>query len=248
MIYNKKRLRPLFCCRIKIWIDKATKVLYNYSIQMEDFMAYDSNLLRLPDPNTTPAGPGFTTAALTNNSPGTTHRLNNGGTIGVKFAGSYWTCTITYPELFPDEADTILPILHSLADGFETIYLQLPQYIYPKNGVIPASMAGNITKSLTRDDTVVVSNWSLMGSFEFLPGDVIKFTNSNKVYKIKMVSSGVDSRTLVLHDSLLKSVTGAGFETAELMFRVRMEGSVTSQLTNKGTYEGFTVTFSENIL
>ena len=212
-------------------------------------MAYDSSLLRLPDPTTNPPGPGFTAVALTNNAQGTVHALNTGATISVRYAGSYWTFSITYPELFPDEARTIIPLLNSLSSGFENIYVQLPQHVYPKNGPIPRSYAGSIALDPSREDSIIVSNW--ISDFEFEPGDMIKFDNSNKVYMVTWVTN-VDAatRNIRLHDLIIEKgkIPAAGFELGELLFRVRMEGGITSQLTNRGLYDGLTVKFRENIL
>lgn len=212
-------------------------------------MAYDTNILRLPDPNTVPPGPGFTGVALTNNSPGTIHNLNTGASIGVKFEGSYWTFSINYPEMYPDEADTIVPLLQSLSGGFQTIYVQLPQHIHPKNGPIPSSHAGNISLDPSRADAVIVSDWATFG-LELTTGDMIKFTDSNKVYQIVLVQNTGVNKRLILNDYVLdrNSIATSGFETGGLLFRVRMEGSINPQLTSRGLYEGFSVNFRENIL
>lgn len=213
-------------------------------------MAYDTNLFRLPDPNTVPPGPGFTAVGVSNNSPGTIHNLNTGASISVRFEGSFWTFSITYPEMYSDEANSIIPLLHSLSGGFETIYVQLPQFIYPQNGPIPVSHAGNLSLDPNRADAVIVTSWSTLG-IELLPGDMIKFTDSHKVYQIiKTEDTGVDNKRLILHDYIIdkSSIITSGFETGGLLFRVRMEGSITPELGNKGTYPGFTVKFRENIL
>lgn len=216
-------------------------------------MAYDTTLQRLPDPYTTPKGPGFISVSLTDNSPGTIHDLNTGGTIGVKFAGNYWTMSIGLPELFPEEADTIYPFLSAVSGGFENFYVQLPQYRNPKTGAWSVSnntliAKGSISIGPTAD-SIRIPSWSTRGG-NYSVGDMLKFDNSNKIYQVRSTSLVSNTMTIRLNCPILQPtlIAGAGFEPNDIKFRVRMLGSVSPQLTARGLYEAVTINLRENIL
>lgn len=216
-------------------------------------MAYDTNLFRLPDPTTSPAGPGFVAVGLTNNVQGTISNLNTGGSISVESGGSFWTFSINYPELTIEEGDTIFPILTYLANGFKTIYVQLPQYINPKTGAWSTSTSALIAEgeiNVIDSNTIEIPLWSTRGG-DLSAGDMLKFTNSNKIYKIAFTSLNADTKRIVLSSSIIDTnlMPTAGLEPNNIKFRVRIQQeAIQEQLTSRGVYEAFTVNFKENIL
>lgn len=216
-------------------------------------MAYDINLLRMPDPYTTPAGPGFISVSLTDNNPGTIHELNTGATIAVKALGSYWTMSIGLPELFPEEARHIYPFLSAVSSGFENFYVQLPQFKNPASGPWATSNNTLIAKGAisigSRADTIVIPNWSARGG-NYVAGDMIKFDNSHKIYQVVYESTVANTKTIRLNSDILQPalIPAAGFEPNDLMFRVRMTGTLTPQITSKGVYDSVTINLRENIL
>lgn len=216
-------------------------------------MAYDTNLLRMPDPYTIPAGPGFISVSLTDNNPGTIHELNTGGSIAVKALGSYWTMSISLPELFPDEARHILPFLSYVSSGFENFYVQLPQFKNPISGLWTTSNNTLIAKGAisigSRADTIVIPNWSTRGG-NYVAGDMLKFDNSHKIYQVVTESLVSDTKTIRLNCDILQPalVSTAGFEPNDLKFRVRCVSSITPQLTSRGLYETVSVNLRENIV
>lgn len=219
-------------------------------------MAYE-NLPRLPDPTTAPAGPGFVSINYSDNAPGLVHYLNNGGAVSVQFSGNFWTFQIGYHELTLSEADTILPFLHSVSGGFSDFYIQLPLFVNPKTGVWNVSDA---TKTATgsisivagsQDKTVQIPNWTSRGG-DLSVGDMIKFTNSNKIYRIVATTLVANTKTLTLNCPIVQPerVSTAGLEPNSIKFKVRLtEGSnISSQFTTRGLYESFSINLRENIL
>ena len=216
-------------------------------------MAYDSNIRRLPDPYYN-NGVGFVSASVRGVSTGTSHPLNGGGVVSAKFSGAYWEIDISYPSTIQAELDTVLPFLESVEGVFNSFYVMLPQYRYPKTGAWDVSTAalraeGAIT--LVNDKTISISSWSTRGG-DLSVGDMIKFTNTAKIYKItaKSYDSGSDTVTFELNTSIkfpsLLSV--AGLEPNELMFKVRMKDNKTPSpaLQPNGIYSGFSISLREN--
>lgn len=217
-------------------------------------MAYDTTLQRLPDPHTNPAGPGFISVSLADNSPGTLHDLNTGASIAVKFAGNYWTMSVGIPELFPEEADTIYPFLSAVSGGFENFYIQLPQYRNPKSGQWNIGTNALIAKGAITigptADTIVIPSWSTRGG-NYSIGDMLKFDNSNKIYQVRNTSLVANTMTIRLNCHILQPtlIASAGFEPNDIKFRVRMTGGpISPQLTTRGLYEAMTINLKENIL
>lgn len=218
-------------------------------------MAYE-NIPRLPDPTTVPAGPGFVSLNMTDNRPGLVHQLNNGGVVSVQFNGAYWTFQIGYHELTPQEGLLFFPFLNSVSGGFKDFYVQIPLYINPRTGVWDTSSAtkiaeGGISMVTGADNKVSISNWPTRGG-NLSVGDMIKFTNSNKIYQIHETSLVSNTMTLTLNCSVIEpsKISTAGLEPNDIKFRVRtLEGSTFStQFTSRGLYEPFTLNLRENIL
>lgn len=215
-------------------------------------MAYES-LKRLPDPTTAPAGPGFSDVTLSDNSTGLTHQLNNGVTVAVQYAGNFWTINISYPQLTTSEASVIMPFLNSCIGGFQNFYVQLPMFVNPKTGAWDISTAakraeGAITLG-SSDRQVVISNWSSRGG-NLSAGDMIKFTNSNKIYMIETASLVSNVMTLTLHCPLLEpaKIPTAGLEPNGIMFKVRCTNTqMPFQWQNSGLLASFNIALVESI-
>lgn len=216
-------------------------------------MAYE-NIPRLPDPTTVPAGPGFVSLNMTDNRPGLVHQLNNGGVVSVQFNGAYWTFQIGYHELTPQEGLLFFPFLNSVSGGFKDFYVQIPLYINPRTGawdVSTTTLSATGAITLVEDNKVSISNWSTRGG-DLSVGDMIKFTNSNKIYQIQDTSLISNTKTLTLNCAVIEpsKISTAGLEPNDIKFRVRTpEGSTFStQFTSRGLYEPFTLNLRENIL
>lgn len=216
-------------------------------------MAYE-NLPRLPDPTTVPAGPGFVSLNMTDNIPGLVHQLNNGGVVSVQFNGAYWSFQIGYHELTPQEGLLFFPFLNSVSGGFKDFYVQIPLFVNPRTGAWNTSTAALIAQGniqLEADNRIAIPNWSSRGG-DLSVGDMIKFTNSNKIYQIQESTLASNTKRLTLNCSIIEpgKMATAGLEPNDIKFRVRtLEGSnFTTQFTSRGLYEPFTLNIRENIL
>jgi hypothetical protein len=196
-------------------------------------MAYDNNLTRLPDPTTNPQGPGFVSVSLTNNSPGVSHRLNTGGSIGVQFSGDYWSISIGYPELTIAQGDILLPYLYSVSGGFRNFYVAIPGKTIPKTGawnVSSAALRAEGAITLTSPRELTIPSWSTRGG-DLSAGDAIKFTNSNKIYLITSTTLVSNTKKIFLNSDVLEpsKMPAAGFQPNNILFRVKMEGVISPE-------------------
>lgn len=221
---------------------------------MEDTLMPYENLPRLPDPTTVPEGPGFLTQSIIDNSPGMVHNLNNGGSISVKFAGNYWTINIAYPQLTISEMDTLLPFLYSLQGAFSNFYVQLPIHDNPRAGAWATTPPAGDVSIGSSNNQVEIANWasaiSNAGS-TLNTGDMLKFTNTNKIYMIVGMSLLADTMTLTLNSEVtdVAAMAAATIEPNDIKFRVRQVGKMPSVLLNAdGLYESFSLSLRENIL
>jgi len=216
-------------------------------------MAYD-NLQELPTPNTTPAGPGFVSQTITDNSPGMIHNLNSGGSISVKFKGNYWTIAIAYPQLTIAEGSTIVPFLFSLQGGFTNFYIQLPTHANPNSGAWSTVPSASSVGLGAVANQVVVTGWAAATSAAgstLTTGDMIKFTNIKKVYMIVNTELSGDTMTLSLNTEIadLAALSTSTLQPNDIKFRVRIDGKAPSvSLNADGLYEGFSLSLRENTL
>lgn len=215
-------------------------------------MSYDSTTYRLPDPNIDPLAPGFTTVALKENSAGTRSKLNTGGSISVSFGGSYWTLELSYPEATPEEEDFILPIISYISSSKRPVYVQHPKYINPKSGAWNVSTAtarrdGAISMGNTANE-IVVTGWGSRGG-NLARGDMLKFTNSHKIYQVVAVTLDGTSARILLHCPVVEpsKLPTAGLYPNNIQFRMDLVEHSASELTLRGLHEPITLTFEENI-
>lgn len=218
-------------------------------------MAYDQTIKRLPDPYYN-NGIGFSSASIKPVATGTSHPLNGGGTVSVAFAGGYWEIDVSYPETLQHELDTVLPFLDSLEGSFNSFYIMLPQYRYPKTGSWDESTSYKVASgdiNLVSAKRISIQSWSQRGG-DLNPGDMFKFSNSGKIYRItdKAYSSGSDTvefelNTLIKYPSLVGT---ASIEVNDLMFRVELKSNSTPApvLQPSGIYAGFSISMRESIL
>lgn len=214
-------------------------------------MAYDSTLGRLPDPATNPAGPGFVSLTIHNDSPGMMQRLNDGSTISIRFGGDAWEFNIGFPELTIVEAKAIQPFLMSHGP-FETFYIQIPTAIEPASGAWDVSTIllraeGSLTMGATAFEVNIPAYSTRGGTLE--AGDYLKFTNINKIYLITATELNADVLTMTLHSEIQDTVAiiTAGLEPNDIRFRVRQEKTPNFSLNTEGLYAAFTIKLRENI-
>jgi hypothetical protein len=218
-------------------------------------MAYET-LPRLPDPLTSPAGPGFTTIALTDNAPGMLRNLNGGGSISVKYAGNYWTLNISYPQLdYGQEANELIGFLYSLQGTFNNFHIQVPTYNEPGRGTNPWTGALPSVVDVTAgasSNQIDIANWSTLTD-DINIGDVFKLSDvaAHKIYMVTGKSLNADVMTLTCNSEVAEdpNLAVSTIDPRDVLFRVRLEGKLPNlQLNSDGLYEGFSLTLRENIL
>lgn len=193
-------------------------------------MSYDANTLRLPDPNTTPAGPGWNKQNLADVVPGMIHPLNGPTVISVQNGGQYWKIDISYPELTEAEAQELLSFLYSIQGPFTPFYIQLPNLINPATGAWSLSTndekgLGNITLGSAKK--IVIANASALGG-TFTPGDALKLSNTNKIYRIVKVETVSTTLEVTLNCDIQSPSTIDTFtelEPNDVRFRVKLIGN-----------------------
>jgi hypothetical protein len=129
----------------------------------------------------------------------------------------------------------------------------LPQHRYPFTGPWDESTAikraqGSI--ELVSPKKIRISAWATRGG-DLVVGDMVKFTNSSKVYRVTFRDDNPDGsitlelNTPIKYPSLLAV---AGFEVNELMFKVIIKGNSTPKprLQPNGIYSGFSLSLREN--
>jgi len=218
-------------------------------------MSYDPNLKRLPDPFYN-NGLGFISAGAKGIYPGTQHALNSGSVVSVQYSGSYWEIDLSFPETLADEAIPTLAFLEGLNGSFTPFYVMLPQYRYPRTGAWDVSSAalraeGDI--ELVTPRKIKITSWSTRGG-DLSLGDMIKFTNMSKIYRItdRVYNSSEDSIELELSSDIKypSLLAVAGLEPNDILFRVRLKNNKTPGpvLGNNGIYSGFSISLREDIL
>jgi hypothetical protein len=211
---------------------------------------YDNSLARMPDPVVNPNAPGFSTANIQDIVPAMSHELNGGQVVSVKFEGNYWSIQIGFPETTIEQASTIVPFLYSMRSSFSDFYVQLPQYAHPRSGAWSTNpiVAGNITIGGSSNQ-IIVTNWPNTHTIEV--GDMIKLSNSHKIYMVTGYSRSGTTVTLDLNCSVVNRSTlnSATLDPNDIKFKVRFKSDFSPpQLTADGIYTAFTIDLRENIL
>jgi len=215
-------------------------------------MTYDPNLGRLPDPTTFPAGPGFISQSMVDNSPGMLHVLNSGGTIGVKFKGNYWSIDIVYPELLYNEpgAPELISFIYGLQGGFNNFYIQLPTHANPALGAFanPQDTLGRVSIGNTANE-LLVDFTGITGTLSI--GDMLKISNSHKIYLVTGVSGSTNATRILLNSDVVdpQTLPTASLEPNDVRFRVRLTGNPPKlKLNANGLYDSINLSMRENIL
>jgi hypothetical protein len=212
-------------------------------------MAYEQ-LELMPDPSTTPKGPGYVKLGLEDKAPGMTNPLNDGSVISIAFKGNYWEITLDYPRLTPEEAATLKAHVGKVRGTFGNFYVKLPGH----GGHTGTHTSVEGQGTLLAGDTayqIKLTN----ANYNALPitysiGDKLKLTNSNKIYEVVDVTSDATYTFITLNSEVLTaggSIAAAGLEPYDIRFRVKYSKKPTFSLSNDGLYGAFSVVLRENI-
>lgn len=222
-------------------------------------MSYDlAQWARMPDPNTTPEGPGFTSMGLVPVDPGMIHPLNSGATVSIRYpGGSYWSIEISFPELDIAEARSIQPFLYSLQGAFTDFYIALPTYTEPVTGAwdvgSETKQASGLLRTNLLSNSFDILSWASVSATgnAITAGDVLKIDNSRKIYYVISVSLVSDVLTVVLNCDLInpETLSISKLQMNDILFKVRSTGAIPPlKLGNNGLYAPFSLSLRENIL
>ena len=222
-------------------------------------MAYDANLLRLPDPATIPAGPGWNKQTITDKIPGMVHALNGAAVISVQNGGQYWEISIGYPELTTEEARELLAFIYGIQGAFNPFYIQLPNYANPSSGRWLVDTAvrrgqGRLTTAGLNSNQLKIDNINGLGGY-LVPGDMIKLSNGDKIYQVRKVESvagspgGTEDAILTFNTDIIGAVDGlTELEPNDLKFRVRLQGDSPSiSIDTRGLIPGISMNMRESL-
>lgn len=214
-------------------------------------MAYDPSVIRLPDPSTNPAGPGWASQSLGETVPAQSDSLNGGSVVAVYQGGNYWKLNLTYNSM-PIEDYTVLGNFISQLRGPATpFYVQLPQYINPKTGAWTgtgiALGEGNITK-ISSDTIRVDSKASLGGSLT--AGDMLKLSINDRIYKVIQVTEGATYFDYKLNAIIEGTVDGLTYlEPNDIKFKMVLQGDKpTENIDSSGLVQGFSLSLRGTVI
>jgi len=216
-------------------------------------MAYDSTLGRLPDPTTTPAGPGFISVDLAPVDPGMVHSLNSGATVSVRYpGGSYWNISITYPDLDIEQARSLQPFLYSLQGVYSDFYVSIPQHTQPQTGAWVGYNAQGKIDMGNASNIIEITDWSSMsGTNDITAGDMLKLSISKKIYFVTKVQQVGTKLIVSLNcDVINPELIGLSFlQMNDILFKVRSTAAIPAlKLNSSGLYSSFSLSLRENIL
>ena len=209
-------------------------------------------ILTLPDPFTSPAGPGFSNVALTSVNRTMSHDLNGYRVVTQQTAGQYWQIDISYPDLTEDEFLALQSFLYSTKGMHVPFYVRLPHKSYPRKGSMGNVSLANCQSGLY-GNKLVFTNWNsvaLQTSSSLSPGDMIKTTGSEKVYMVTRTSySNVGSGTMEIYiepDLVVKTTTSTKLVTDDIKFLVKSLEDTYSYTLNSDLYiQGFSLKLRE---
>lgn len=212
-------------------------------------MSYNTTIPQLPDPNTTPAGPGFVSVSLTDNSPGIMHSLNTGASVSVKYAGNYWTINISYPQLTIEEGTTLSSFLYGLGGQFTNFYVSLPIHDYPNSGPIGTGL-DTYSIAATKGNTANTITSTSSDCNNLAPGDLFKLGSSPKIYMINGIVNDGGTYTITTNSDIITDsggIIGAIYPN-DVKFKVRLTSNSPAFVINSdGLYEAISLTLRENI-
>ena len=214
-------------------------------------MAYNTSIPQLPDPTTTPVGPGWASQTIYDTAPVQSTALNGGSTIAVYQGGNYWNISLSYNSMLPETYNDLGVFINSLQGSASRFYVRLPDRANPKSGAWvgsgPQLGEGLITQF--NATTIQVSNRDSLGG-TLVPGDYLKLSGNDRIYRVQEVTNVATSLRIKLHcviDSQIDETTY--LEPNEIKFKCTLAGDKPQEeVTNSGLVQGFTLALRGTIL
>jgi len=214
-------------------------------------VAYNTSIPQLPDPTTTPVGPGWASQTIYDIAPVQSTELNGGSTIAVYQGGNYWNISLSYNSMLPETYNELGVFLSSLQGSASRFYVRFPDRANPKNGAWvgsgPQLGQGLITK--INAQTIEVANRTSLGG-TLVAGDYLKLSGNDRIYKVIKVENVSTSVRYTLHcviDSPIDNTTE--LEPNEIKFKCVLVGDKPrEEVTASGLVQGFSLALRGTVL
>lgn len=196
---------------------------------------------------TYPTSPPFKGINLRMNDPTTFFRAQNARRIVRKAGGQYWMLTLSYPPLKRDEFSPVLAAVVKAQGRYQTFTVIPPNLATPQ---------GTQTSDTTVSATTAVGNTFIPisgagASATFKAGDVLKFSNHNKVYMITddVIADGSGNATLEIIPPLIEEVviTTTTVKHSDVPFTVSLSNDVQEIQTNVSGFYSYELDVEEAI-
>ena len=214
-------------------------------------MAYNSSIPQLPDPNTTPVGPGWASQTIYDTAPVQSTALNGGSTIAVYQGGNYWNITLTYNSMLPETYENLGAFIASLQGSASRFYVSLPGKTDPKTGPWVGSGAQLGQGRITKIDatTIQVSGRDTLGG-TLSPNDYVKLSGNDRIYKVVAVTNVSTSVRYKLHCVIDSDIDNTTFlEPNDIKFKcVLASDKPREDVNSTGLVQGFTLTLRGTVL
>jgi len=200
-------------------------------------VAYNTSIPQLPDPTTTPVGPGWASQTIYDIAPVQSTELNGGSTIAVYQGGNYWNISLSYNSMLPETYNELGVFLSSLQGSASRFYVRFPDRLGQ----------GLITK--INAQTIEVANRASLGG-TLVAGDYLKLSGNDRIYKVIKVENISTSVRYTLHcviDSPIDNTTE--LEPNEIKFKCVLVGDKPrEEVTASGLVQGFSLALRGTVI
>lgn len=154
---------------------------------------------------TYPSTPAFRAVNLRIIDPTIVFRSQNGRRITRKVGGQLWAFTLTYPPMTKDQFKPILGALAKARGMYQTFTIIPPNLATPSGTQLSDTTVA--TSAAVGETSISLSGATASATFK--AGDVIKFSNHNKVYMITddATADGSGNATVSISPPLVSAIT-----------------------------------------
>jgi hypothetical protein len=173
-----------------------------------------------------PTDPSFQSVAFKINTPMLKTTSLSGKTRRVAMGHQYYTFTVKFPNLTPQEVGLVQSFITARLGGYDAFEIVLPQISYSKAPLAPTGTPTVSTAGSTGTSTLVLSN---LGANRMVikGGDVLKFGNHTKVYvaTADVTSDGAGFGTLTFSGGAVTNIpVGTTATITAVPFTVILDG------------------------
>lgn len=177
-----------------------------------------------------PTNPSFQSVGFKINTPLLKTTSLSGKTRRVAMGHQFYTFTVKFPNLTPQEIGLVQSFLVARLGGYDAFEIVLPQISYSKAPLTPTGTPTVTTNASTGTSTVILSN---LGANRMVikGGDVLKFGNHTKVYvaTADVTSDGAGNGTLTFSGGSVTNIpSGTTATITAVPFTVILDGDAQS--------------------